>query len=281
MTTRRPRRVRLALAFLALPFLAVLAWTAGAQSAPQPGPLLLVGGGRTLPVFCERALELAGGVQAKVLIVPQSSRDPEAGLGSVEMWAEAGALDVLRLELGDDAEARRRIREADLIWMPGGSQSRLVDTLRDADLLGEIRARHAAGALVGGTSAGAAAAPEWMITGIETPTRLEAGGTQLASGLGVWPGVTIDQHFLRRARWNRFVEAVLSHPDRLGIALAESTGVLVRGNELEVIGAHNVVVLDARGATVEETEAGEPPAAVGMQLHVLRDGMRYTWNESR
>ena len=281
MTIRRPRRVRLALALLALPFLAVLAWTAGSEARREPGPLLLIGGGRTLPVFCERALELAGGIQAKVLIVPQSSRDPEAGLGSVEMWAEAGALDVLRLELGDDAEARKRIREADLIWMPGGSQSRLLDTLREADLLGEIRARHAAGALVGGTSAGAAAAPEWMITGRETPTRLEAGGTELASGLGLWPGVTIDQHFLRRARWNRFVEAVLSHPERLGIALAESTGVLVQGDELEVIGAHNVVLLDAREAEVQETEDGEVPAAVGMRLHVLRDGMKFQWREAR
>lgn len=277
MPLRRPRRVRLVLALVALPFLIALAWAASAERRSEPGPLLLVGGGTTLPVFCARALELTGGADAVVLIVPQSSADPDAGLGSIEMWREAGARDVTRLELSDPDAARRAIRRADLIWMPGGDQSRLVEALTAADLLGELRDRHARGALVGGTSAGAAAAPEWMITGKAVPVRLEAGATDLAAGLGLWPGVTVDQHFLRRERWNRFVEAVLSHPDRLGVALGESTGVLVRGAELEVIGAHNVVVLDARDAEVLPVKKGEVPAATGLRMHVLRDGMRFEW----
>ncbi|MCA8981793.1 MAG: cyanophycinase [Planctomycetes bacterium] len=269
--------MRLVLALVALPFLIALAWAASAERRSEPGPLLLVGGGTTLPVFCARALELTGGADAVVLIVPQSSADPDAGLGSIEMWREAGARDVTRLELSDPDAARRAIRRADLIWMPGGDQSRLVEALTAADLLGELRDRHARGALVGGTSAGAAAAPEWMITGKAVPVRLEAGATDLAAGLGLWPGVTVDQHFLRRERWNRFVEAVLSHPDRLGVALGESTGVLVRGAELEVIGAHNVVVLDARDAEVLPVKKGEVPAATGLRMHVLRDGMRFEW----
>jgi len=281
MPYRRPRRVRIVLALIALPFLITLAWAASAGSGKESGPLLLIGGGRTLPVFCERALELTGGAEAVVLIVPQSSSDPGAGLGSIEMWKAAGARDVTRLELADIDQARAAIRRADLIWMPGGSQSRLVDALTEADLLDELRKRHAAGAMVGGTSAGAAAAPQWMITGKEVPVRLESGGTQVAAGLGLWPGVTVDQHFLRRGRWNRFVEAVLSHPDLLGVALGESTGVLVQAGELEVIGAHNVVVLDARSAEVLPVKEGEVPGATGLRMHVLRNGMRYEWARDR
>ena len=281
MPFRRPRRVRLVLALLALPILIALAWTASAGTRGAPGPLLLVGGGSTLPIFCERALELTGGADAVVLIVPQSSSNPDAGLGSIDMWREAGARDVTRLDLTDIDAARAAIRRADLIWMPGGSQSRLVESLTQAELLDELRDRHAAGALVGGTSAGAAAAPEWMITGKVVPVRLEAGGTDVAAGLGLWPGVTVDQHFLRRDRWNRFVEAVLSHPELLGVALGESTGVLVRGGELEVIGAHNVVVLDARDADVLPVKEGEVPGATGLRMHVLRAGMRYEWERGR
>lgn len=281
MSYRRPRRVRLVLALVALPFLFALAWTASAESGDGPGPLLLVGGGSTLPIFCERALEVGGGKDAVVLIIPQSSSDPDAGLSSIEMWREAGSRSVSRLDLTDIDAARAAIREADIIWMPGGSQSRLVDALVEADLLGELQRRHASGALVGGTSAGAAAAPEWMITGKAVPERLESGATDIAAGLGLWAGVTVDQHFLKRARWNRFVEAVLSHPDRLGVALGESTGVLVRGKELEVLGAHNVVLLDARDAEVQPVKAGEVPAATGMRMHVLRAGMRFEWERAR
>jgi cyanophycinase len=281
MPYRRPRRVRIILALIALPFLITLAWTASSGLATEPGPLLLIGGGRTLPVFCERALGLTGGADTVVLIVPQSSSDPDAGLGSIEMWKEAGARDVTRLQLQDLDQARAAIRRADLIWMPGGSQSRLVDALTEAGLAEELRRRHAQGALVGGTSAGAAAAPSWMITGKQVPVRLESGGTEVVAGLGLWPGVTVDQHFLRRGRWNRFVEAVLSHPDRLGVALGESTGVLVQGGELEVIGAHNVVVLDARGADVLAVKEGEVPGATGLSLHVLRDGMRFEMGQER
>lgn len=281
MPFHRPRRVRMILALIALPFLIALAWTASAEPGKQAGPLLLVGGGTTLPVFCERALELTGGADAVVLIIAQSSADPDAGLSSIDMWRERGARDVSRLDLSDLDAARAAIRRADLIWMPGGSQSRLVDTLTEAKLLDELRDRHAAGALVGGTSAGAAAAPEWMITGNRVPERLESGGTEIAAGLGLWPGVTVDQHFLRRERWNRFVETVLSNPDRLGIALGESTGVLVRGDELEVIGAHNVVVLDARDAEVLTVKKGEVPGATGLRMHVLRDGMRFEWTRKR
>ncbi len=255
--------------------LASTAWFAVARPSREPGPLLLIGGGTTLSVFPERALALTGGPSSKVVVVAQASREPDAGTGSVEMWREAGATNVERLDLSDPARARELLREADVIWMPGGSQSRLVETLEDAGLLEDLRRRHAEGALVGGTSAGAAAAPDLMITGLAAPVRLEAGATDLKPGLGLWPGVLVDQHFLRRERWNRFVEAVLSNPDRVGVALAESTGVLVRGDIFEVIGAHNVIVLDARAATISESEEGAPPAATELRLHVLREGMRY------
>ena len=133
-------------------------------AAPTPGPLVVVGGGATDPSIHLRALELAGGPTAKVLIVPQASTSKTAGPDSAKMWRERGAKDVSILDVSDPAAARKAIAAADLIWMPGGDQVLLIAALQKADLVGAIRARHRQGATVGGTSAGAAVQSGVMIT---------------------------------------------------------------------------------------------------------------------
>src|SRR3954452_1370982 len=90
---------------------------------PTPGPLVVVGGGGTGPAITKRALEVAGGPNAKVLIVPQASSDPTSGPESAKLWRERGAKDVTVLDVSDSTTARTAIANADLIWMPGGDQN--------------------------------------------------------------------------------------------------------------------------------------------------------------
>jgi cyanophycinase len=138
-----------------------------------------------------------------------------------------------------------------------------------------IRARYQAGAVVGGTSAGAAVLSQVMITGEAQLDRLRRGATQTIDGLGLWPSAIVDQHFVRRQRFNRLLSAVLDRPQLVGVGVDESTAAVVRGRKIEVVGAAQVLIIDARKASVPAGKAGDLSAATGVQLHVLTNGMTF------
>jgi cyanophycinase len=194
------------------------------------------------------------------------------------MWREAGAAEVLNLtDLTDRERARREIERADLVWLAGGDQSKLMEALREADLVECVRRRHREGATVGGTSAGAAAISPWMLTGggEDALTSLAPGATELVPGLGLLERAIVDQHFVARQRANRLLGAVLDHPDHVGLGIDERTALIVAGGRAEVVGEGPVVVYDARRAALEPRQQGRPGAARGLALHVLRHGMTY------
>jgi cyanophycinase len=241
------------------------------QVLNQPlGHLIIAGGGPLPPEVAGRALILAGGKGAHVLIIPQASGRPNAGALSLAMWQKAGARQVSILDLKDRDAALSAVKGADLIWMPGGNQARLMRALQERGLADAIRERFRHGATVGGTSAGAAVMSQIMLMGIRP-----VGGVAAAvevSGLGLWPDVIVDQHYLRRHRYPRLLNAVLHHPDKPGIGIDESTAVVVQGRRFEVIGTSRVMVLDAR-------HAGQAPQGHltngKVAVFTLKSGMRF------
>jgi cyanophycinase len=246
------------------------------QDPTQPsGHLVIAGGGDTIPEIAQKALSLAGGKKAHVLIVPQASTISNAGELSEQVWRESGAQRVSVLNAGDKKDALDQIKDADLIWIPGGSQSQLMGILKRQGLVQAIRRRFEQGATVGGTSAGAAVMSEAMLTGDSRVDCLKPSAAKLAEGLGLWRDVIVDQHYLRRCRFNRLLSAVLTHPKNVGIGIDECTAVVVSGRSFEVIGQSNVVVIDARKTARMEAKDGDPEAASGVSLHVLRAGMKF------
>ncbi|HEY1375688.1 MAG TPA: cyanophycinase [Gemmataceae bacterium] len=253
---------------------ALLALALAADPSP-PGHLVVVGGGTIGPAIAARTLELAGGPAAKVLIVPHASSSPDAGPESAAAWRERGANDVTVLDLADPAAARKAIAAADLIWLGGGDQNRLTAALQKADCATAIRDRYRKGATVGGTSAGAAAQSGVMITGEAPLNAVRRGAAVTAEGLDLWPGVIVDQHFVRRQRFNRLLAAVLDRPKLVGVGIDEGTAAVVTGTKFAVIGAGQVLVIDARKATVPAGKKDELGAANGVALHVLTAGMTF------
>jgi cyanophycinase len=242
---------------------------------PEPlGHLVIVGGGPTTPEIAAKALAVAGGKRARVLIVPQASTRADAGQRSERMWRQAGAARVSVLDLKNPRAALTAIKVADLIWMPGGSQSRLMEALRKDGLAQAIRERFQQGATVGGTSAGAAVMSKIMFTG-DTPLDSVSVDPKTSIGLGLWPEVIIDQHFVRRSRFNRLLSAVLSHPEDVGIGIDECTAIVVEGRYFEVVGKSHVIVIDARPRDKKPRKATEPQATDNVALHILRPGMRF------
>jgi cyanophycinase len=257
-------------------FLALTLAASSATGSEHPkGTLVVVGGGGTAPDIVARTIALAGGKDAIVAVLPQSSAEPDAGESSVTMWREAGAKVARTISFDDRAAARAALNEATLIWMPGGDQNRFMKTIEGTGLDEIIRERYRAGAVVGGTSAGAAVLSAVMITGDADLQSVTSHRTATARGLGLWREAIVDQHFLKRQRQNRLISAVIDHPDLVGVGIDEGTAVIVRGTRIEVAGKSAVVVVDARRARVAPSSAGGVAAATGMTLQVLRAGMSW------
>src|SRR6186997_1901261 len=116
------RRLLFALVTILVPTLAFAA-----------GPLVVVGGGGTGPEIVSKALALSGGRNAVVVVLPQSSAEPDAGDSSVKMWLEAGAKEAAKVAF-DDPGAAAKLRRATLIWMPGGDQDRFMKAIAGTGL---------------------------------------------------------------------------------------------------------------------------------------------------
>jgi cyanophycinase len=243
-----------------------------AQSGPK-GHLVAVGGGGVPDIVLKRALDLAGGPGASVVVFPQASELAETGDVAVEMWKKAGAANVRWLPLTDAATARQAVESAALIWFPGGDQVKLMKAFEGTGVPEAIARRYQAGAVVGGTSAGAAVLSGIMLTGDADLQSITVGATKTAPGLGLWPEVIVDQHHLKRQRQSRLISLVLEHPTLVGVGIDERTAAIVSGSRFEVLGESSVLVIDARRAKIEARAPGTLSAARDITLHVLTSGM--------
>jgi cyanophycinase len=263
---------------------------ASAATPSAHGHLLIVGGGTQPAELVERFVELAGGPgRARIAVVPmaseaaeESGREKAADLR--RLGADAFVLNLSRAQALTDSAARL-LNGATGVWFSGGDQSRLTAVLAGTPTLDAIRARWRAGAVVAGTSAGAAVMPDSMLTGNQVRAGTDTvgyygdeypdvrrGAIQVVAGLGFLPGTLIDQHFIRRERHNRLLAAVLERPTLLGVGIDESTALEVAPDgRWTVRGASAVFVYDARDARV--TPASAPVlGASAIRTHLLVPG---------
>ena len=250
----------------ALMFLVALAVPAPAHAAePVREPrLVLIGGGTRPAEAMARFVEWAGGVQARVLVVPWASGEPkescEAILQDLAPYHPAAAecAPAAVLDRGGKAAplapARSKafleaLARATGVFFTGGDQGRVMDVLADPALLAAVRARYESGAVFGGTSAGTAIMSRTMITGDGDFTVIDSGSVGVRPGLGLLDGIILDQHFVKRQRENRLFGLVLASPAERGAGIDEGTALLVTGGRAaEVVGTSVVVLVDAAGA---------------------------------
>ncbi|MDB5352283.1 MAG: cphB 1 [Planctomycetota bacterium] len=251
------------------------------------GRLVIDGGGQPSAAVIKRTLALAGGPKTKIVIIPQASNLPGSGAKVALRWLQLGADNPAILDLTDPAAAVEMIRHADLIWIGGGDQERLMGRLKGTGVPEAIRARYHEGATIGGASAGAAVMSKTMIArGVEGYNKPLANFPLFGEGLGLWPGVIVDQHFLKRKRTDRLKRAVAEYPDQVGVGIDESTAVIVNGRSFEVVGESSVTVVDSRAPDPKIPAAkvltsgggdGAPPAEVptGVKTATVNPGMIY------
>lgn len=249
----------------------------GASVPPPKGTLVIVGGGGMPQDIMDAFLQAAGGRGGMVGIIPTSTEDPE---GAIKEWRQdldkAGltlvAIDVRTREQSSLPENLDKARSCTGFWFSGGDQNRVGDKIVGTPLHRVIRERYEAGAVIGGTSAGAAIMSKLMLTGedrngIESLSEFGPGAYRTREGMGFLPErVVVDQHFLRRNRENRLFSLIMEHPDYLGLGIDEATALVVKGGIAVVAGKRSVMVFDPSDMVANGTSFRD------LRIHVLCPG---------
>jgi len=244
------------------------------RDARRPGAILLYGGSNITNDAWDEFIALAGGREARIVFVPSAGYRPsdydskdqfdEALRTRFRSWVRLAAtgqvasMEFLHTDDPADSDSDAFVQpltKATAVWFSGGIQSRLAYRYVGREAKGNkfqaaLRDVIARGGIVGGTSAGMAVLPELMTTGQE---RVGLEGPQravVAPGLGLFSGAIVEQHFNGRSgRMERFT-GLLRDADQLdnltgrkgsgakmlGLAVDESTGLLLRGDRLQVVG---------------------------------------------
>ncbi|MBE0538360.1 MAG: cyanophycinase [Ignavibacterium sp.] len=269
-------------------FLLLLIFAFSINNYSQPkGKLLIVGGAQTNDIE-KKFVELSGGPDARIIIIPNAGSEPKLN-SEIEqktftnLGAKADYILFTR-ETADDEANLKKMDWANAVFFTGGDQSDLTRDMLGTKLLDKVFDIYNNGGTVGGSSAGAAVMSEVMITGNEllhndstgSFITIEKNNIETKQGFGFLKTVIIDQHFLKRKRHNRTIAALIEHPKLLGVAIDESTAIIVYPYDtFEVYGSNQVLVYDPTNSkNIREDKKGNLGIS-DMKLHVLISGDKF------
>jgi len=272
---------------LALLFIVSSALTLPAQNSkmvssttgPVHGTLLIVGGGNLSDSIIIKFIELAGGKDSPIVVIPtaEGSVSYDANAGGAGKIRKLGATHVTVLHTNSKDTANSEafaapLRNAKGVWFGGGRQWRLVDAYKNTlteKMFWKVLER---GGVIGGSSAGATIQGSFLTRGDTKNNQVMMGDHQ--EGFGFLKNVAIDQHVLVRNRQFDMFDILKNHPELLGIGIDENTAIIVRGNEFEVTGASYVLVYDGSFWSREGSDMKTLPDK-SCRFYFLRKGDKY------
>ncbi|SIO46043.1 cyanophycinase [Singulisphaera sp. GP187] len=219
---------------------------AALQVVPHPsgGKLLICGGGNLPPAIRNEFCKLAGGPDARIVVIPTATSHadhPEYLAKLLADWktCDVGSVNLLHTrsrETANDPLFVQSLTEATGVWLTGGDQVFLTDTYLGTAVQEQLKGVLSRGGVVAGTSAGAAVMSGVMIAGGRDKA-------DVSQGFDFIKGAVIDQHFLKRNRMDRLIGVLALHPNLVGLGIDEETALVVdvREHHLSVLGASYVV----------------------------------------
>jgi cyanophycinase len=257
------------------------------QTLESKGKLFIIGGGNRTDEMMNELVDLAGvrsGGYAYIL--PMASSVPDSSI----LWAkEDFNVTGLKNLTGYNFIAGTippkvqldSLRSAKLIYICGGDQSRFMSVVLNTPIMEAIHEAYRNGAVISGTSAGAAVMSKKMITGNQKKhpesesafNSIESDNVEVTQGLGFLTDVIIDQHFVKRQRLNRLVAVSIENPDELCVGIDESTAIIVDGDYATVTGISQVIALRNNGDPkfIKDGRLGND----GLQLSVYLPGQKF------
>ncbi|MGJ8562584.1 MAG: cyanophycinase [Alphaproteobacteria bacterium] len=253
----------------------------------QRGYIIPIGGGEKKVKSSEilmRFIELSGGKDGHIAIIPTASRLDDTGDRYKEVFENIGVKSavIVKLDTREDCEDAKFLdvlEKATGIFMTGGDQLRLATIIGGTSVAKLMRRANAAGVHIAGTSAGAAFIGEHMIAFGRSGSTPKLGMANLAPGLGLTNRVVIDQHFRERGRLGRLLTALAYNPFATGIGVDEDTAAFIGPDDhIDVIGSGGLTVIDPSDlehSSMADVRQGEPVCLIGVKLHILQHGSRY------
>lgn len=251
------------------------------------GPLVAIGGAedKTSEAEILRSVVALSGKQTPcVSVITTASSIPQEVYESYQdVFERLGASEVLDVRIRERADARKSefvamIERSDVIFISGGDQMRLTYIFGGSNALEAIRQRHAEGATIAGTSAGAACQSSTMVYGGSPDDSLRKGAVRMSAGFGLVEGIIIDTHFLERGRFSRLMEVGATNPEYLGVGLGEDSAVLFEDDRIQAFGRGHVIIVDSSeitGSNVFDLAEGEPVSVHNVKMHALVKGYGY------
>ncbi len=245
-------------------------------SAPVVGPpngtVIVVGGGGQGPEITKKFIELAGGPNALIILVPAAGGDTAYAqdYSGTRMWKAAGAknLWVLHTNSRDIANSDKfvePITRAGGVWFDGGRQFHLVDLYagtRTEQAFHDLLAR---GGVAAGSSAGASILGDFLVRGAPSSDNTIMDHPAYQKGFAFLTNVGIDQHVVARERLPDLADSIIPrHKGLLAISEDEGTAWMVRGDNAEILGRNKAFVYGGN-------DANDP----GAPFVTLRPGDRY------
>jgi cyanophycinase len=258
---------------------------------PQPEPvdypegkLFIIGGGSRPQEMMNEMVKLSISKDSDyALVLPQSSSEPDTSFYYVNLqFVEAGLSNVINYNFsnGDSIPDSMidSLKNASLIYITGGDQSKFMKAIANTTAHEAIEYAYQNGAVIAGTSAGAAVMSEKMITGNEFKypeytgdfRTIEANNLEIKQGLGLIKTAIIDQHFIWRMRLNRLLAAVLENPDLTGIGIDESTAIVVERDYIRVVGESQVIMVNHTNK--KTSYKNDLMGAISLQMDILLPG---------
>lgn len=259
------------------------------KSPPASRFLIPIGGNEKKSpdsAIFQQMVELAGGSEARIVVVPTASEEPaERARHYSELFSAFNPHSIQTVHVGErpdagSAELCRIVGETTLFMIAGGDQLRLSSLIGGTPLHRALIERYqAGGCVVAGTSAGAAVIPEAMIFQNNRFRPFRKGGIEMTKGLGLIQNTIFDTHFVQRSRISRLVHAIATNPAMLGLGIEENTGLLIENEcTATVLGTGTVIVVD--GGKIEINHIGyaknrSPYALTNVLYSVLTPGVVY------
>jgi len=224
---------------------------ADTTTGPTKGTLLLQGGGLPNLEFQNLFKTLAGGRDARLVMIPTALEDKKLGhlaspiTDGLLFGFPATILHTRSSAVANSDAFIERIQDATAVFIEGGRQPRLAEAYLNTQTHQEMKRLLARGGVIAGGSAGATIQGSFMVRNQGPPNydrEVMVDSRFTTEGLAFITNVAIDQHVTQYGRQNHLAAVLKSQPGLLGIGIDEDTAIVVRGDVFGVIGSGSVYV---------------------------------------
>lgn len=262
-------------------------------NANDKGALVIIGGGERPDYIIKKIVDLAGGKNAKILIIPMaSSIAEEVGKEQKKEFEKYSPSSVEYLifenKNADNSYNIQKIKEATGIFFSGGDQNKLIKSLKNTKFFEYLKdIYYKKSGVISGTSAGAAVMSKIMITGNELKNKenefnsIMKNNVETSEGFGFVENIIIDQHFIKRKRQNRLLSISLENPNISCVGIDESTSIIVKDSNFQVLGESIVQIYDSSLSKNISNDKNGNYSVENIKVHLLKSGQIYDFNNKK